>query len=117
MVFSSNQNEKLLPILVSRAVIFFLLMSLLTLLLYIAGTVQEFTDSTQLFLLRLYAVLGFFLFTVSICGTVLDLQRLFRTKKVRYFFRAAGYMFLVVFGFVTILAVIFIIALSEGTGI
>ena len=111
-----NRKEKMLPVLVSRAVIFFFLMCVLTLLLYFAGTIQGFVDTTQLFLLRLYVVLGILLLLVSIFGMVLNLQRLVRTKKARYLLRALGYMLLVLFGIATVLAVMFIITVSGGTG-
>ena len=113
----SNQKEKLLPILVSRTVIFFFLMCIITIFLYLAGTIQGFIDSTQLFLLRLYTVLGIFLSVVSIVGMILNLQRLFRTKKTRYLLRAGVYILMVLFGAATVLAVMFIITVSEGTGV
>ena len=107
-------KEKLLPILASRTVIFFFVMCLLTLFLYIAGTVQGFIDSTQFALIRLYIILGIFLTAASACGMFLDLGRLFRQKRIRYLFRAAGYIILMVFGVLTVLAALFIIAMSEG---
>ena len=107
-------KEKLLPILTSRTVIFFFVMCLLTIFLYAAGTAQGFIDSTQFALLRLYIVLGIFLTAASACGMLLDFGRLFKLRKIRYLFRAAGYILLVVFGSVTVLAALFIIAMSEG---
>jgi len=112
--FHRYLRDKLLPILASRAVIFLFFMCLLTLFLYAAGTVQEFTDSTQLALLRLHVVLGIFLSVISICGMLLNLRRLFILKKVRYLFRAGRYMFLVIFATATVLGVMFIIAVSGG---
>ena len=112
MDFSRFTEEKLLPILVNRAVIFFFIMCLLALFLYAAGTVQEFTDSTQLTLLRLYTVLGIFLTVSSVSGIVLNLGRFIKTKKGRYFLRAGGYIFLVLFGAVTVLAAMAIVAVS-----
>jgi hypothetical protein len=87
-------------------------MSILTLFLYAAGTVQEFTDTTQFTLLALYSVLGIFLTITSISGIILDFYRFISTKKGRYLLRAGGYLFLVVFGAVTVLAVMAILALS-----
>jgi len=107
-------KEKLLPILASRTVIFFFAMCLLTLFLYIAGTIQGFIDSTQFALIRLYIVLGIFLTAASACGMLLDFGRLFKQKRIRYLFRAVGYIILTVFGVVTVLAALFIIAMSEG---
>ena len=114
MGFSRYLKEKLPPILVSRTVIFFFLMCLLILILYVAGTVQEFIDSTQLTLLRLYVVVGVFLAIASVYGMILDLGRFLRMKKARYLFRAGGYLLLVIFGVATVLAAMFIITVSGG---
>jgi hypothetical protein len=114
MGFPWIRKEKLLPILVSRAVVFFLSMSVLTLFLYAAGTVQGFIDSTQIVLLRLYVILGISLSVFSFAGMILNLRRFFILKKPRYLFRAGGYLLLVVFGIVTVLLSLFIIAISGG---
>ena len=114
MIFSRNLKEKLLVILVNRTVLFLFLMCLLTLSLYVVGTVQGFIDSTQLALLRLYVVLGIFLAIISVFGMILALGRVLKTQKKRYLFRAGGYLFLVVFGMATVLAVMFIITVSGG---
>ena len=116
MDFTRFLRKKLLPILASRTVIFFFLMCLLTLFLYSVGTKQRFTDSTQLFLLELYIVLGIFLSVSSAYGMILVIWRFFREKKIRYLLRAAGYLLLVLFGAGTVLAVIFIVTLSGGSG-
>jgi len=115
--FARFSKERLLPILINRTVLFFFVMSVLTLFLYAAGTVQEFTDATQFALLTLYSVLGIFLTITSISGIILDMTRFIGTKKSRYFFRAGGYLFLVIFGAVTVMAVMAIFALSGGEGI
>jgi len=112
MGFPRFSKERLLPILINRTALFFFIMSVLTLFIYAAGTVQEFTDATQFALLALYSVLGIFLTITAIFGIVLDLGRFISAKKVRYFLRAGGYLFLVVFGVVTVLAVMAILALS-----
>ena len=91
-------------------------MCLLILILYAAGTIQEFIDSTQLSLLRLYVFLGISLVISSIYSTILNLGQLIETKQVHYLFRACGYVFLVVFGVATVLVVMFIIIISEGNG-
>ena len=116
MGFPGHLKEKLLPILVSRTAIFFFIMCLLTLFLYAVGTVQGFIDTTQLALLRLYAILGTFLVSSSICGLILDFRRFLRAKRARYLVRAAGYFLLVLFGICTVLAVLFIVTLSGGNG-
>ena len=117
MGFSRFPKERQLPIIINRTVLFFLIVGILTLLLYAAGTVQEFTDATQFALLAFYSVLGIFLVITAISGTVLDLTRFISSKKVRYLLRAGGYLFLVIFGIVTVLAVMVILALSGGEGI
>ena len=114
MKFTLHRKEKLLPILASRTVIFFLTMCLLTFSLYVAGTVQGFIDSTQHALLRLYTVLGIFLTSTSMFGVVLDLRRFFKNKKIRYLLRAGGYVFLVLFGTATVLMAMFIITIAGG---
>ena len=114
MKLSGLSKEKLLYLLVNRLAIFFFFMCLLTLLLYAAGTIQDFIDSTQLFLLNLYFILGIFLSIASVSGMMLDLNRFSRTKKRRYLLRAGGYIFLVVFGIVTVLAASAITAISGG---
>jgi len=114
LVFNRNLKEKLLPILVSRTVIFFFLMCLFTLFLYAAGTVQGFVDSTQIFLLSVYVVLGIFLTIISIGGIIIDLERYARLRKIRYIIRAGGYMLLMIFGSVSVLAILFIISLASG---
>ena len=114
MYFSGNFKEKLLPILVSRTVIFFFVVCLLVLFLYAAGTIQGFIDSTQLALLNVYVVLGIFLTIASVGGIIIGLSRFFRIRKIRYLFRAGGYMFLMIFGSITVLAVMFIITVASG---
>ena len=109
-----NLKEKLFPILVSRAVIFIFFLCLLTLFIYAAGTFQGFVDTTQLSLLKLYAVLGIFLAATSSCATGVNIRRFFRRKKLRYLFRAGGFFLLAIFGIITVLAVMFIISVSKG---
>ena len=115
MIFSKNLKEKLLPILVNRTVIFLFLMSLLTLFLHVIGTNQGFVDSTQLAILRLYSILAIFLVSTSIIGIIINIRRYLRKKKIRYIFRALTYFLLVIYGTVTVLAVMFILTLAAGT--
>ena len=107
-------REKLFPILINRTVIFFFLMCLLTLAVYAAGTVQGFIDTTQHFLLTVYVVLGIFLTFTSIGGVAVNLRRFFKRKRARYLIRAGGYMLLIIFGSITVLAVMFIITVASG---
>lgn len=107
-------KEKLIYILVNRIAVFFFLMCLLILFLYAAGTMQEFIDSTQLSLLVVYEAFGVFLTAASLCGITLNVYRFVKSGKTRYLLRAGGYLFLVVFACVTVLAVMAITALSGG---
>jgi len=116
LIFFRYLKERLLPVLINRAVVFFFLMCLFTMFLYLAGAIQEFTDSTQLILLRLYVVLGIFLAVTSVYGMILDLVRFFSLKRKRYLLRAGGYLFLVIFAVTTVLVTVFIITLSGGNG-
>ena len=117
MNFTVSTREKLLPILINRTVLFFFLMSLFTMFFYLAGTTQGFIDSTQFLLLRLYTILGIFLAFTSASGVILDLSRFIKTKRMRYLLRAGGYAFLVIFGTLTVIIVMAIIALSLGDGV
>ena len=114
MNFSRFSKEKLLPILVNRTVVFFLLMCFLAFFLYVAGTVQGFTDSTQLILLKLYTFFGIILAAAAAFGAILNLGRVITTKKGRYLLRGAVYVFLVIFATATVLAAIAIVAISGG---
>ena len=107
-------KEKFIPILINRTVIFFFSMCLLTLAIYAAGTIQGFVDTTQRFLLSVYVVLGIFLTFTSIGGVAVNFGRFFKIRKVRYLLRAGGYMLLMIFGSVTVLAVMFIITVASG---
>ena len=115
MIFSRFSNEKLPHMLVNRTVIFLFLICLLTLFLYTAGTVQTFMDSTQLFLLGLYEVLGLLLLLGSAWGITFDLYRFYKDRKRRYLIRAGGYLLLVIFSIVTVLMVMAISAFSSGS--
>jgi hypothetical protein len=114
MDFSRFSTEKLLPILVNRTVIFFFLMCLLALFLYMVGTFQEFIDSTQITLLKVYSVLGIFLTVTSVSGVIIYISRMIITRKAGYLLRAGGYLALTIFGAATVLAAIVIIAISGG---
>ena len=116
MKFNRLSKERLFSLLVNRLVIFFFLMCVLTLFLFIAGTVQDFIDSTQLFLLNLYNVLGVLLIAASFLGMIFDLYRFAKTRKARYLPRAGGYILLAVFGIFTVLMASAITAISSGNG-
>jgi hypothetical protein len=116
MFFLQNMDENPLPLLISRTVIFFSVMCLLTLSVYAAGVSQGFMDSTQLALLRLSTVLGIFLAVSSIFGIAVDLVRFFMYRNPRYFLGAGIYLLFVLFGIITLLIAMSIITLSNGNG-
>jgi hypothetical protein len=107
-------DSKLFPSLVKRTVLFFFAMCLITIFLYITGTVQGFMDDTQLFLLRLGLGLGILLALSSFYGFVLDLVLFFRKKKIGFIFGAGLYAFLGILGALTAASAGFIISAAEG---
>ena len=115
MALSQNFKDKLLPILVNRTVIFFFIMDLLAILLYAAGTVQGFSDSTQFALLRVFIIFGIFMVVASAYGIFVSLERYKKLKVFRYILRTLFYAFLVIFGLTTVLAANFILTLAAGT--
>jgi hypothetical protein len=107
-------DSKIFPPLVKRTVLFFLAMCLITLFLYITGTVQGFMDDTQLFLLRLGLGLGILLALSSLYGFILDLVLLFRKKKIGFIFGAFLYAFLGILGALTAASAGCIISAAGG---
>ncbi|MCL2007986.1 MAG: hypothetical protein FWG77_07860 [Treponema sp.] len=107
-------KERILPILINRTSISFFIICLFTLFLYAAGTAQGFIDSTQFTLLSFYVIAGIFLGFSALAGFIINMGRLIKNKKKSYFFRACGYLFLVIFSIITILIVMAILAISEG---
>jgi len=108
-------EEKLLPLLINRTMIFIFFMCIVILFLYAIGTNQDFIDTTQHSLLRLYVVFAVFLVTTSVCGIIINIVRFLPQKKTRYLIRAGGYMLPALFGTATLLAVTFIFTLSSGS--
>ena len=105
---------RILPAIVSRTVIFLFFMCLLTIFLYVAGTNQGFIDSTQFAFLNIYLVLGIFLTLSSLLGLFLNLEQFVRFRRLNNITRAGGYIILIIFGSVTVLAAMFIITMSSG---
>ncbi|GHV90602.1 hypothetical protein AGMMS50268_11050 [Spirochaetia bacterium] len=69
---------------------------LLSVFLYIAGTRQEFMDSTQLLLIRFSMLGGALSAFLSLYGIIADLCCLFRRRPLclAYLWGVAGYLFL-----------------------
>jgi hypothetical protein len=107
-------DNELFPVLLNRTVLFFLTMSLIDLFLYSIGTIQGFTDSTQLFLLRLGAILSILLALSAFYGVVLDLFLFFYRKKIRFICGAWVYALFGLLGGLAAAASGFIISLSGG---
>jgi len=117
MDFSRFSKEKLLPILIKRAVILFFILCLFTLILYATGIIREFADSTQLSILSFYVIPGIFLAVTSIAGMILTLKWLIKIRKFRYLLGFLAYLFLTVFSTISVLAVKFILTLTAGNGV
>jgi hypothetical protein len=75
-------RKPLIFLLVKRGVSFFFLMDILTVFLYAAGTAQEFTDPTQVLLLRLSVLFGLLLGCGALYGIILNVYFFF-TRNAR----------------------------------
>jgi hypothetical protein len=113
---SSFQPEKkpIIAILIKRAILFFFFLCALTAFLYGIGTAQEFTDRTQLMLLRLSVVFGLSLAVGSIYGIVLNCWLVFHDRKRRFFTGAGLYTALGIFGAAVATLAAFIIVAAGG---
>ena len=98
MFFRRPVEGPLILLLVKRLALFSFILCLFSLFLYGLGTRQEFTDPTQLLLLRLTRGLGLFLAAVSLYGMAADLVMVLRRRKLHYWYGLGGYGFLLVFG-------------------
>jgi hypothetical protein len=114
MKISRSGKKPILAILVKRTALFFFVMCLLTVFIYGIGTVQEFMDITQLFLLRLSALLGIFLAVASFYGIILDFWLALYNRKFRYAGGAGAYMLLGIFGALIAGFSVFIAAAAGG---
>jgi hypothetical protein len=107
-------DNRLFSVLVNRTVIFFLAMCLISLFLYVTGTVQGFMDETQLFLLRLGVALSILLAFSSVYGLMLELILFFRKRRPRFIFGAGIYFLLGILGAAIAAAAGFILSASSG---
>jgi hypothetical protein len=101
-------------IIINRLAVFFFLICFLTGFLYVLGTIQGFMDDTQLFLLKITAVLGTLLALSSVLGFFIDLGFLLVKKKIRYLGTMFFYCFLGIFGGIIASASYFVMVISAG---
>jgi hypothetical protein len=118
---NEDVKKNLFPVVLQAAALSAFLLSLVVVIFYAAGTAQEFTDKTQLFLLHLQAVLGLFIAFVSLYGMVYNGYRslsFFIKKKGREGLRSlagtGAYMLLGTFGAFLAVFASFISALAGG---
>jgi hypothetical protein len=107
-------RKSLGAILIKRTVFFFLALCFLNLFLYGIGTRQEFMDSTQLLLLYLSLITGFFLAAGSLYGFFLQLWRIFHEKSSPLLKGAGMYLGLFLVGMGVALFAVFIIVFAKG---
>ena len=89
-------------------------MCLLTVFLYILGTVQEFMDDTQFLLLKLAGILGILLVASSLVSIILDLLFLLSNKKIRYLGGILLHIFFGIFGAGVAYTASFIVIVTGG---
>ena len=113
---TNYRKEKRLLIFVNRLVIFFFSLNLFSLLLYAAGTVQGFTDTTQHSLLSFSAVMGLLLALACLVSIAVEISRFIKSKRLRYIFRGVIYILLLIFGIASVFAATLIMTISKGGG-
>jgi hypothetical protein len=114
-----DDEKKMFPVFLKTTALFAFFLSLFTAAFYAAGTAQEFTDKTQLFLLRLLSVLGLFLALVSFYGMAYKGYRfLFRNTakggKFHFFSGICLYLILGVFGVLLAFFASFVSVMAGG---
>ncbi|MDR2184793.1 MAG: hypothetical protein LBO80_03875 [Treponema sp.] len=112
-MISRPKKKPLRFILAERVVFFFFSLCAFSFFLYGIGTAQAFMDATQLFLLRLSRITGFFLAAAACLGFVLEFWRGIVSKR-RRFFGAALYLFFCFFGLAAAVLAAFITVVAEG---
>jgi membrane-bound acyltransferase YfiQ involved in biofilm formation len=110
-----QEDKVLIPLLIKGTVLFLFIMCILTVFFYAAGTRQDFTDRTQLMILRLSLLQGLFLGLGSAYG-ILYHGRFFFKKRIKSGLSALGaYLFSGSFGIGLAILSAFIIAAAEGS--
>jgi hypothetical protein len=117
MRFTRPEKKTLVSILIKRGAVFLAVLLLLTVFLYIIGTIQGFTDQTQLLLLDFSLMGGLSLAAASIYGLISSLWLILRGPNRRPFFWAGAYIVLGVFGMVITALAAFILVLAEGNSL
>lgn len=108
--------KEILPGLIKRSFIFFLLIDSFTIFLYALGIIREFTDATQLLLLGLSRIFGISLAINGFCGIVVDLRLTIRQNSLRFIPGMILYFFVGLLGGLNAVFSAIIIVLSGGTG-
>ncbi|GHV71136.1 hypothetical protein AGMMS49928_21650 [Spirochaetia bacterium] len=113
-MFRNKLPDSIIAQLVKRLALFCFILCLFSVFLYILGTRQEFTDATQLLLLRLAIIIGIFLTAMSFCGMVLDIRIIISRRLWSYFAGVGGYILMGIFGAAAAVFAAFITAASGG---
>ncbi|MDR2865692.1 MAG: hypothetical protein LBV68_08790 [Spirochaetaceae bacterium] len=97
-----NGRLKIAALLIHNAFVFFLLAAVLAFFFYLAGTAQDFAESTQLFLLKIVWTASLFLFLFAIFSIICDLGASVLNKG------AARFKMIVIYAFCGFMALTFV---------
>jgi hypothetical protein len=114
MRFIRPEKKTITAILIKRGVVFLAMMLLLTGFLYAAGTIQGFTDQTQLLLLGLARKEGLGLAAGALYGIISNLWFFPLNRNRRVFWGTGAYIFLGLFGILMSALAAFILVLVGG---
>jgi hypothetical protein len=114
MRIARPEKKNIAAILVKRGVIFLAAMLMLTVFLYAIGTIQGFTDQTQLLLLGLSLAEGLSLAAGSIYGIIFNLWFILRGGASRLLWGTGAYIALGLFGVLVTALSAFILVLAGG---
>jgi hypothetical protein len=116
MNISLSGKKPVILVLLKGAALFFLGLCLLAVFLYVAGTRQNFMDSTQLLLIHGAVLTGIALGCISIYGIIAEIWFLIRSPgaRLRFIGGIASYFFLVMVGGLVAAAGSFIAAVAGG---
>jgi hypothetical protein len=93
---------------------FFFFSSLMIILLYVVGTIQEFMESTQLILLRFLMVMSIFLSIGALYGGLLDTGFFFAKRRKHFLWGIVLYFFMIIFGISISIVASFLLVLVGG---